>query len=221
VRPIEWRDACLSALNKIGVEIGKIIETYIGTTDFLGRKFREVFKDKTLHISDPENEGIGISQNHANVRPEWRMDLGLEDWFVFQDNFGTTEEKAFVAYFKEKAEVLTAKYDRVFLVRNERQLPIYSFANGERFEPDYLLFLQKSGSGGGYEQWQIFIEPKGAHLLQVDKWKESFLREIESCGKPVVQFADDNQYRILGFPFFNEADVERKKGFGAAIGKLA
>ena len=30
---------------------------------------------------------------------------------------------------------------KVFLVRNERQLHIYSFDGGERFEPDYLLFL--------------------------------------------------------------------------------
>ena len=29
----------------------------------------------------------------------------------------------------------------MFLVRNERQLHIYSFDGGERFEPDYLLFL--------------------------------------------------------------------------------
>lgn len=61
------------------------------------------------------------------------MDLSKEDWFVFEDNYGTSEEKAFVAYFKEYVKDLKIKYDKVYLVRNERQLAIYSFNGGERF----------------------------------------------------------------------------------------
>ena len=81
-------------------------------------------------------------------------------------------------------------------------LHIYSFDGGERFEPDYLLFLHKNNSDG-YEQLQVFIEPKGTHLVENDKWKEDFLLEIEDKAIATKIFVDDNKYRIWGFHFFN------------------
>lgn len=67
---------------------------------------------------------------------------------------------------------LRKEYDEVYLVRNERipALAIYEFDTDERFEPDFLLFLQKRGTDE-YLQEQIYIEPKGSHLLEKDKWK--------------------------------------------------
>ncbi len=132
-----------------------------------------------------------------------KLDLSQEDWFAFEDNFGTSEEKAFVAYFKTYVDSLKAKYDKVYLVRNERQLHIYSFDGGERFEPDYVLFLH-SPKIEGYEQLQVFIEPKGTHLVENDKWKEDFLLQLKDNAIPVIKFADDNKYKIWGFHFFNQ-----------------
>ncbi|MGB4471969.1 MAG: hypothetical protein WBJ07_03575, partial [Limnochordia bacterium] len=62
----------------------------------------------------------------------------------------------------------------------------------------------------GYEQLQIFIEPKGTHLVKNDSWKEDFLLQLESNAIPIVKFADDNNYRIWGFHFFNR-DIRRKE----------
>ena len=45
-------------------------------------------------------------------------------------------------------------------MRNERQMHIYSFDGGVRFEPDNVFFLQKDNIGC-FEQLQVFIEPKG------------------------------------------------------------
>ena len=81
----------------------------------------------------------------------------------------------------------------------------YSFDGGERFEPDYLLFLHKQNEVG-YEQLQVFIEPKGTHLIAEGKWKEDFLLEIEDKAVATKIFVDDNKYKIWGFHFFN-ADV--------------
>ena len=130
------------------------------------------------------------------------MDLSKEDWFAYTDNFGTSEEKAFVAYFKKYVEDLKREYEKVYLVRNERAFCIYSFEGGERFEPDYILFLRKSKEDG-FEQMQIFIEPKGSHLLEKDVWKEDFLLEMKKRAIPVKRFVDDSQYSIWGFHFFN------------------
>lgn len=194
--------ACLNVFTKIGNEISAIKKDYIGTAEFVSIPFKDVIKDKTIHITDPHGEGEGVSQKDSAIRSEWQMDLSTEDWFAFEDNYGTSEEKAFVAYFKTYIDDLKDKYDKVYLVRNERQLAIYSFDGGERFEPDYLLFLhtQKNDS---YEQLQVFIEPKGAHLIDKDHWKEDFLLQLESKAIPVTKFADDNKYKIWGFHFFN------------------
>lgn len=210
--------ACMNVLTKIGNEISAIKENYEGTTDFASKHVYEVFRDKTLHITDPHGEGEGVSQFASSIRPEWRIDLSSQDWFAFNDNYGTTEEKAFVAYFSRYAEELKKQYEKVYLVRNERQLVLYSFDGGERFEPDYLMFLQKKNSTG-YEQYQVFVEPKGQHLIEQDKWKEDFLLQIETRGIPKKTFTDDTEYRIWGLPFYNNQG-EHLKIFTEAFEKL-
>lgn len=194
--------ACVNVLGKVAESVSDIEITYVGTTEFKPTRISEMFKDKKCNYTIVHDGGLGYSQNDASVPNGWKIDLSKEDWFAFEDNFGTSEEKAFVAYFKSFIPRLKEKYDKVFLVRNERQLHIYSFDGGERFEPDYLLFLHKQ-IDAGYEQLQVFIEPKGTHLIADDKWKEDFLLEIEDKAVTTKIFVDDNKYKIWGFHFFN------------------
>lgn len=194
--------ACVNVLGKVAESVSDIEITYVGTTEFKPTRISEMFKDKKCNYTIVHDGGLGYSQNDASVPNGWKIDLSKEDWFAFEDNFGTSEEKAFVAYFKSFIPHLKEKYDKVFLVRNERQLHIYSFDGGERFEPDYLLFLHKQNDAG-YEQLQVFIEPKGTHLIADDKWKEDFLLEIEDKAVATKIFVDDNKYKIWGFHFFN------------------
>jgi len=210
-------DACFKVFTRIGNEISAIKTVYQGTYEFTDAKFNEVFENKTMYITDPHGEGIGISQNAPAISPDLKIDLSDKEWYVFNDNYGTSEEKAFVKYFSTFVNDLKKEYEKVFLVRNERQLVLYSFDDGERFEPDYLLFLRKKHSSG-YDQYQIFVEPKGDHLIQDDKWKEDFLLQIEKRGIPKRTFADDGAYHIWGFPFFNREG--RIKEFTAAFERL-
>lgn len=194
--------ACVNVLGKVAESVSDIEITYVGTTEFKPTRISKMFKDKKCNYTIVHDGGLGYSQNDASVPNGRKIDLSKEDWFAFEDNFGTSEEKAFVAYFKSFIPRLKEKYDKVFLVRNERQLHIYSFEGGERFEPDYLLFLHKQNDAG-YEQLQVFIEPKGTHLIADDKWKEDFLLEIEDKAVATKIFVDDNKYKIWGFHFFN------------------
>lgn len=195
--------ACVNVVGKIADSVSEIEEIFEGTKEFKPEHIYNVFKNKRCNYTVLHDGGIGYSQNDSTVPVAWKIDLSKEDWFAFEDNFGTGEEKAFVAYFKSYVPQLKAKYDKVYLLRNERQLHIYSFDGGERFEPDYLLFLHSKKSEG-YEQLQVFIEPKGTHLVETDKWKEDFLLEIEGTAIPTKVFVDDNDYRIWGFHFFNQ-----------------
>jgi type III restriction enzyme len=208
--------ACVIVLGKIAATISGIEETYEGTSEFKAYYLHDIFKNKKINV-EPIDGSIGYSQNDNSVFKDWKLDLSKEDWYVFDDNYGTSEEKAFVAYFKGYVDELKDKYDKVYLIRNERQLHIYSFEGGDRFEPDYLLFLH-SNKSDRYEQLQVFIEPKGTGLIQKDKWKEDFMLQMEEKAVPVVTFADDNKYKIWGFHFFNHE--ERKVEFADDMTKL-
>lgn len=194
--------AISSVLNKIATSISNIEEEYEGTNEFKAKNIRDIFREKTVNYTTPHDGGVGISQNDSTVPSDIRIDLLREEWFAFSDNYGTSEEKAFVAYFRDHVDKLKKIYTKVYLIRNERQMHIYSFDGGERFEPDYILFLQKNKEDG-FEQLQVFIEPKGSHLISDDKWKEDFLLQLEDKAIPVKIFVDDNDYRIWGFHFFN------------------
>ncbi len=209
--------ACANVIGKVAASVSEIEEIYEGTKEFKPERISNVFKNKRCNYTVVHEGGKGFSQNDSTVPTAWKIDLSKEDWFAFEDNFGTNEEKAFVAYFKSYVPQLKEKYDKVYLLRNERLLHIYSFEGGERFEPDYLLFLHTPKSEG-YEQLQVFIEPKGAHLVETDKWKEDFLLEIEEIAVPRKVYVDDNDYKIWGFHFFNQ-DV-RSTEFADDFAKL-
>lgn len=209
--------AVFNTLKKIGDSISGIEETYMGTKEFRAHRVSEVFRNKTVNYTDPHDGGIGISQNDSSVPSKWKIDLSQEDWFVYTDNYGTSEEKAFVAYFRGYVEELRKRYNKVYLVRNEREFHLYSFEDGERFEPDYVIFLQKEKSDG-FEQLQIFVEPKGTMLLEKDKWKEDFLLQMKQNSVPVKTYIDNNRYRIWGLHFFNQD--ARMKDFDADMNSI-
>lgn len=209
--------ACKLVVEKISNSISDIEETFEGTKEFKSRKICEVFRDKTVSYTDPHGDGQGVSQSHGAISEHLKVNLPDEDWFVFTDNFGTSEEKEFVAYFKEHVQDLKNKYEKVYLIRNERQLKLFSFNGGERFEPDYVLIMTKQNVSIT-EQYQIFIEPKGSHLIPKDSWKEAFLLEIENSGVPIKTLVDDNNYKIIGFPFFNKK--ERQAQFNEVMNRL-
>ncbi len=209
--------AVFYVLGKIAGSISGIEEKYRGTKTFRARNVRDVFRNKIVNYTDPHDGGIGISQNDPSVKNEWQIDLTTEDWFAYTDNYGTSEEKAFVAYFRGYVADLRKLYNRIYLVRNEREFHIYSFEDGERFEPDYVLFLQRDKSDG-FEQLQIIIEPKGTQLLEKDAWKEKFLLQLKTEAVPITIFVDDNDYKIWGFHFFNQEN--RMKEFDSEIATL-
>ena len=192
--------ACVNVLSKIAAKVSAIEEVWEGTTEFKAHYLSEFIKDKSVNYT-PIAGGKGMSQNDASVGAN-RLDLSVEDWFVFNDNYGTSEEKAFVRYFKDYVDTLRSKYDKIYLLRNERQIHLYSFKGGERFEPDYILYLCKNRTDS-IEQLIVFVEPKGTHLIDSDKWKEDFLLELKGKSIPTITFADDNKYKIWGFHFFN------------------
>ena len=216
----DMTEAIRKAFSEISSHIISIKPEYQGTKEFEPKELRTILKDKVISLSRiDKNGGIGASQNE-NPNENYRLNLKEEDWYVFNDNFGTSEEKLFLKYFKSTIEPkLRDKGLEFYVVRNERisDLAIYSFEDGERLEPDFLIFIRKK-TIDSYESNQIYIEPKGNHLLVEEKWKEDFLLSLKENAYTNKMFDYGNKYKIIGLPFFNE--LYKKEEFESHINRV-
>lgn len=206
-------EACKKVFQIISDYVQTIEITFEGTKEFYAKPIRDVFTNKIRNITREANDeswGAGISQNDSLVNDTYRMDLSDKSWFAYNDNYGTSEEKKFVKYFSTIIEKIKNKFEDVYLIRNEIQACIYSFEDGSKFEPDYVLILNKHQENKEKDNLYIcmFIEPKGEHLLEKDSWKNTLLLDLKEKGIPIVKFVDDNEYRIWGSPLYNEANTK-------------
>ncbi len=195
----------VDVLRQIEPLLSKGGKGYRGTRRFEPWGFKEIFKDHKLSIalSESDDREYGCSMKES-TNVYLRMDLTDVEWHAYNDNFGTSEEKYLVKYIESVYPSLQQKYDEIYLVRNEKDLKIYSFSTGEAFEPDYVLFMRRKGVNVAYDNLQIFIEPKGEHLRKKDAWKEDCLREIHN--NAIITFqTGSNEFEIWGLPFFTES----------------
>ena len=124
-----------------------------------------------------DDKEFGKSMNDAN-ETAIHLDLSTRNWFVFDDCFGTSEEKLLIKYIDKRYADLKKKYSDVYLIRNERHFKLYNFDDGRPLEPDFVLYLIGKDKQDTMH-YQVFIEPKGGHLLRQDEWKERFLMSLK------------------------------------------
>jgi len=183
---LDYLLATQSLLQIIESEIKLNLTEYEGS-GYINKYVHEVFKDKEIKVYKDSERADGQEGLVAN-----------ESWYVYNANFGTSEEKEFVKMFARRFENLEKSFKNIYLIRNEREIKIINKL-GRAFEPDFVLFCkQKVGKELTY---QVFIEPKGNHLKAHDKWKEDFLKEIRK-EKMTIEI-DSDKYLITGVPFYN------------------
>jgi type III restriction enzyme len=190
---------------------------YKGTKDFKPFLLKDKITDKTLNFAADEGEDqeFGRSMNDPN-ETTIHLDLSTRDWFIFDDCYGTSEEKLLIKYIDKNYADLKKRYTDVYLIRNERHFKIYAFDDGRPLEPDFILYLigkEKTET----MHYQIFIEPKGGHLLKQDDWKEKFLLRLKA-ESVIEQLWKDRKYSVWGLPFFNEA--QRMPEFEAKFSEI-
>jgi type III restriction enzyme len=201
--PAHKLDTTLHVLTRLSAEIQTGTAEFIGTKEFRPEAIQLCLKDKTLNIvlDDTGDKEFGWGMRESrNI--ELILDLQGQDWYVYDENYGTAEEKYFVKFIYNAIEKLKRRYDTIYLLRNERLFQIYRFSDGRAIEPDFVLFLIEKSSGKSI-MYQLFIEPKGAHLLREDKWKEDFLKEIEREYQILVMY-ESKEFKLYGMPFYNE-----------------
>jgi len=175
----------LSITNSVIKKIKDLIlinKKELSANNFVPFKLFDVIKnEKTLRLSD------------TNPRIEIHSD---KDWFSHDKLIGTSYEiklySAIETYFDNpnfKINGLDVK--EFFLLRNEQDFKIFN-QEGRAFEPDFVLFLLLENSD--VKICQVFIEPKGEHLEEKDKWKEELLLSLDF---------NDSIAKVIGLEFFN------------------
>ncbi len=208
----------VTVLEKIGKEIQTGTPDYVGTKRFEPIGIQYCVKDKTLQITVNEggDQERGVAMNQT-TNTALRLDLSHAAWYVYDENYGTTEEKYFVRFLHGMMAQLRQRYVEIYLIRNEKLFSIYSFSDGAAVEPDFVLFVVEKTTGKAVI-YQLFIEPKGQHLIATDQWKQDFLLQIAKEHEIQTLF-ENREFRIVGMPFYNETLTKTKfeKAFRDAL----
>lgn len=213
----EKLEVTLSILSSLQTQIQKEHTEFKGSKRFKNFRVKDKVQDKLITIDMEANSdrerGVPMSQTTNDT---YRLDISSKDWYVYDENYGTSEEKSFIRFVNDSIEKLRRRFSNVYLLRNESLFKIYRFSDGKAMEPDFVLFLRE----GMNERWlcyQLFIEPKGAFLVLKDAWKQDFLKEIESAFK-VETLSEDAKFRLIGLPFYTEEDRGVfREGFNKAL----
>ena len=198
-------------LRKIADGFIEVEDRYYGSDKFEPYPIKKMFSDKIIRkytVNSSDDKETGISQKDK-IETKYYENLDSIEWYAYDDNYGTSEEKLLVRALKEVMEDLRENWTDIYLLRNEKAVRIYSFETGQAFEPDFLMFANDKKHGN--TSWQIFIEPKGSQFAGYSKefydgkeaWKEEFLNEITRRDEART-LVDNSRFRIVGLPFFNE-----------------
>ncbi|OHZ52576.1 type III restriction endonuclease [Neisseria gonorrhoeae] len=195
VRPDDKLAGCLKILEMVEKHLNESDIPFIGTKEFTPKKLWEIFgTPKQKWVKKDDIKTAIATQN---------------DWYVMDNFAGTGLEEALIQFISARLGDLKSQYD-VHLIRNEEVFKLNNFADGEGFMPDFVLLLkdkQKSSSDSvdDFLHYQIFIEPKGGHLVENDSWKEAFLKSITvEYGRDKILQKNTPHYRLIGLPFFTD-----------------
>ena len=203
-------------LKDIEVDLLPLEERFIGSDKFESYPIHKVFADTVIRKYTISSNSPKAGQSQKDLRfPELYEDIDSLEWYAYDDNFGTDEEKLLVKSLHRIMDSLKSKWSDIYLLRNEKAVRIYNFEDGKAFEPDFLLFANDKKTGN--TSWQIFIEPKGSQFLDSESrfdngkegWKQQFLNEITKISEAKL-LVDDDKYRIIGLPFYNHEYTEKE-----------
>lgn len=197
--PRDRLDIVRFVLQKVETAIKSKRVDFQGTREFRPELIQSTIIDKTLKIGIVGEQGRSWADTELPGLDA--INLADEDWHVFEDSYGTDQEKYLIRFIHDHRELLQGRFDEFYLIRNEKMVTLYAFESGRAFEPDFLLFLRRKGAAA-VVTIQVFIEPKGGHLIKEDRWKQDFLAEIG----PEFQLAtlfQGKDYVVRGLPFFN------------------
>lgn len=199
--PDAWLYIADESLKQIQAAMSTKESPRIGSSEFTPRAFNTVFREKKVTYERAQGtNGIGMREAEA----ELALDLQTREWYAYEEDYGDRYEKLLVKLIDKNIDKLRERWDKLYLVRNEKDLKLYDFESDGVFMPDYLLFLQKNGEQP--KTYYVFMEPKGEQLEASDEWKERFLESLEQKAEVLDELGlKKTGIKIVGLKFYQPA----------------
>ncbi|CAM4037615.1 restriction endonuclease subunit R [Staphylococcus schweitzeri] len=181
----------------------KIKNNYLkvkGTTIFEGMKLSELIDDYVVEVNNVNRD---VTDLDDQKRPK---NMGQHDWYIYDKAIVNGLESDLIDLINNMMEDLQNKYEEVYLIRNERKIKFREIDGVRGFMPDFLLYLKDNEY-----TYQVFVEPKGQHLLLNDKWKEQFMLSLNKR-HDIEVLAENNDVRLVGLCFYSD-DLTKRKEF--------
>jgi len=175
-----------------------------GTPIFEGIAFSKLINDYVVEMNKITNMNEVVDTR--NMRDH--------DWYIYDKAIVNNLESNFIDFINDYVEYLKEKYNDVYLIRNERKIKIVEIDGTRGFMPDFLLYMKDENT-----TYQVFLEPKGGHLYEQDKWKEEFLMSLSSRSDVEI-LSENEQVRLIGIKFYSSSPELKQKFKEDFIDKL-
>ncbi|MGI2314588.1 hypothetical protein ACQ28U_09660 [Staphylococcus cohnii] len=163
---------------------------------FEGYKLSEFVDDYVVEVSNINRD---VTDVYDQKRPK---NMSQHNWYVYDKAIVNGLESDLIDLINSLMESLEQKYNEIYLIRNERKIKFREINGVRGFMPDFLLYLKDDE-----QTYQVFIEPKGQHLLLHDKWKEEFMLSLNKRYDTEI-LAENEAVRLVGLCFYSD---DRKK----------
>lgn len=183
-----------------------------GTNRFIGYPISDYLTDYRKRVPNYDTANVSdtsIEQIVSNVSFE------KFDFFAYKSAVVNQNEQNLISSIANHIEELQDKYGDVFLIRMDENmlkgtdkfedLKLHQFEEIPRevtfagFQPDFILLLQNQDY-----YIQLFIEPKGEHLIEKDKWKEEILLYLNDHQEDIVFEDEIDGVVVKGLKFYNK-----------------
>lgn len=201
----------LSVLNDYLINLEtKIKNNYLkvkGTPVFEGIKVSELIDDYVVEVNNVNRD---VTDLENEKRPK---NMGQHDWYIYDKAIVNGLENDLIDLINNMMEELQSRYEEVYLLRNERKIKYREIDGLRGFMPDFLLYLKDNEY-----TYQVFVEPKGKHLLLNDVWKEQFMLSLNER-EDIEILAENDDVRLIGLCFYSD-DSEKRKEFKDQFNEL-
>ncbi|WP_425255125.1 DEAD/DEAH box helicase family protein [Mammaliicoccus sciuri] len=188
----------------------KIKNNYLkvkGTPVFEGIKVSELIDDYVVEVNNVNRD---VTDLENEKRPK---NMGQHDWYIYDKAIVNGLENDLIDLINNMMEDLQSRYEEVYLLRNERKIKYREIDGLRGFMPDFLLYLKDNEY-----TYQVFVEPKGKHLLLNDVWKEQFMLSLNER-EDIEILAENDDVRLVGLCFYSD-DSEKRKEFKDQFNEL-
>ncbi|UVW17438.1 DEAD/DEAH box helicase family protein [Leuconostoc citreum] len=175
-----------------------------GTNKFIGLPIKDAVQDYQKRVP--------VNYSDAGVHELIQTyDYKKAPWFVYNEAIVDKLERSLIELIQGYVEELQNKYKDVYLIRSDERntkLKLHEFTGDVShyagFLPDFVLYLANESY-----IYQIYIEPKGAQLLEQDQWKEDLLTSISPESVDVI--GENDQVKLYGVKFYVAGDSRKAR----------